>query len=754
MNDKEKLKTIEKDNTFIPITVDSGLINRLGEELVARQETAVSELIKNSYDADATEVKVVFYDAEKLGGTLTISDNGVGMTKDQIINGFMRISSDSKIKNPLTPVFKRKVAGKKGIGRFAVHKLGGSLKVITQSATDENSWELYLDWSKYQSGDNLSEVMHELKKIEKQKTTGTTLEINQLKATWNESEIKRVYRYVIDILQPDFLFPFDKDKKSNSVKNNSPFKVSCYTQSPDNEPKVLTNEKIMIFDQAVAEFEGFVDEEGNGFCAVTNATKLSSIKEVVDQDIINISSTEQGIATNNELADIFFDKYEPYSTLRNIHFKVYYFLIDNEFIPGNQIQATRQFLNEQGGVKIYHNGFRVLPYGEVKQGDDWLGLDQSTRRRSILPTHANLNFYGFVQITDNDEQFKQTSNREKFIESELAFKELRDFTYKAIVACTIKIAHARNIKVASTQKKLDIVQKDTKNEVRAIFATLLDSEQGKKIEKIITDAQKAIEKNFNKLIIEQQNQQKEALKELEMLRVLSSLGLNIAEFIHEMKQYIPAFENGTALLAQKIQDAQLKKIIDSLHHNSTLFRSYLGYFDAAIAANVSRELVVLDINKEIYKFQQAIKADADRNNLTIKVEPKVLGAKIAPIHISELSSILLNLYSNAKKALYRKKPTTKNILIQIDATENTVLIAFCDNGDGISEKNKSLIFDAFFTTSSPAGQLGDDNTELLGTGLGLKIVKDIIQSRGGKVYVSDNLPTNMATCICIEFKKY
>lgn len=71
---------MENEVTNVGFTVDAGLIQRLGYELVGRAETAVSELIKNSYDADATVVDVDFINAFTQGGSLIISDNGLGMT--------------------------------------------------------------------------------------------------------------------------------------------------------------------------------------------------------------------------------------------------------------------------------------------------------------------------------------------------------------------------------------------------------------------------------------------------------------------------------------------------------------------------------------------------------------------------------------------------------------------------------------------------------------------------------------------------
>lgn len=142
-----KLASFDKDN--IRFSVDAGIIDRLGTELVARQETAVSELVKNSYDADATKVTLMFENSNAIGGTLYIEDDGLGMTKEQLINGFMRISSTDKLRNPISERYKRNRAGQKGIGRFAVQRLGEKLTITTQTKNEDFALVLTINWNKY-----------------------------------------------------------------------------------------------------------------------------------------------------------------------------------------------------------------------------------------------------------------------------------------------------------------------------------------------------------------------------------------------------------------------------------------------------------------------------------------------------------------------------------------------------------------------------------------------------------------------------
>ena len=141
-------KLLEFDKHNVRFSIDAGVIHRLGEELVARHETALSELVKNSYDADAAVVNLYFKDTEIKGGTLTIEDFGNGMSRGELVKGFMRISSTGKVHEPVSPVHKRKRAGRKGIGRFATQRLGRHLTIITEKQSEDHAFQVNIDWDK------------------------------------------------------------------------------------------------------------------------------------------------------------------------------------------------------------------------------------------------------------------------------------------------------------------------------------------------------------------------------------------------------------------------------------------------------------------------------------------------------------------------------------------------------------------------------------------------------------------------------
>lgn len=280
--------TEEENIRKVGFTVDAGLIQRLGYELVGRAETAVSELIKNAYDADATVVDVNFIDSNVKGGTLIVSDNGVGMTEDQLINGFMRISSADKIHNPVSGKFRRTKAGKKGIGRFATQRLGEQLIIVTQTRDSDKALQIIINWNEYSIDRELSSITFPIEEIDKEKEEGTTLIIKNLRDGWTYASIRRVYRYVIDLFQPDYLS--DRSKNYNSaIQSEESFKANFY-QNIGNEIIPILNEKVSIFDKSLAVFEGYIDSTHNGIITIkSDSLGISDIIEIeYSKDVRNI----------------------------------------------------------------------------------------------------------------------------------------------------------------------------------------------------------------------------------------------------------------------------------------------------------------------------------------------------------------------------------------------------------------------------------------------------------------------------------
>lgn len=697
----------------VRFSVDAGIINRLGLELVAKHETAVSELVKNAYDADATKVKILFKDSSNAGGSLEIHDNGSGMTKDQLINGFMRLSSSEKMHFPLSPKYNRKRAGKKGIGRFSAQRLGKRLTIITQTIDAEQAQKITLNWDDFLGDKDLLSITNQILLTDKIQDEGTVLIIEQLRDIWTKATIERVYRYASEILQP---FPLSKTKKEARSLGDPGFKLSCI-KIDNGKREIIADEQTMFFEHALAEIDGKVDNEG--FMYLT----LKSSK---------LSYREKTFLLNKDV---------PFEILRNVSLKAYYFIYNTNFIPKQIESLIREKAKTQGAIRLYRNGFRVLPYGE--SDDDWLGLDASTRRRTVLPVHSNINFFGFIEVNnDYGEQFEETSSREGLLENK-AFKELADFGYKILTDAVTKIASVRGIKTRTNEKNWKKEPEEIISEAISDLKEIIENpNQG-----VFEEQQGGQSQEKNKLLKisqeletaqrEQKERKQEFIKEMSLLRVLAALGLTIGEFIHEIKQYQSALQHDIKNIENSSTLENVLHVNKRVKTNLEGLSTYVSYFDAAFSENVQRELKPIELRTVVYALKSTLEADINKRKIEF-VEPKFNGYNLFTIamHKSEWASILFNFYTNSRKAINRAKVNGK-IFIECGKIHNTVYLEFSDNGDGIQLENRDKIFNAFYTTSVPVGKIVRTHEEMTGTGLGLKIVRDIIISYGGKISVKE-----------------
>lgn len=713
------------DDNNIRFSVDAGIINRLGMELVARHETAVSELVKNAYDADATKVKILFKDTSDIGGTLEIHDNGLGMSKEQLINGFMRLSSSEKLHFPLSPKYNRKRAGKKGIGRFSAQRLGRKLTIITQTMNEDQALKIIVDWDDFLGDKDLLSITSQISITNKIQDEGTLLIIERLRDAWTKAQIERVYRYASEILQP---FPLSKTKKESKSFDDPGFKLNCI-KIDNGKKETIADEQTMFFEHALAEISGKVDNEGLMY--------------------LTLKSNKLGYREKTFLLN----KDAPFEVLKNVSLKAYYFVYGESEIPKTIETLIREKAKTQGGLRLYRNGFRVLPYGE--SDDDWLGLDASMTKRTFLPTHRNINFFGFIEVNnDYGEQFEETSSREGLLNND-AFKELMEFGYKVLTDAILKIAAVRGVKQRTNQKIWKKEPEEIINEVINDLKEIIENPHQDNFEeqqenKLLTKNRLfEIAQELETVQKEQKERKQEFIKEMNLLRILAALGLTIGEFIHEIKQYQSALQHDIKNIEDSTTLENVLHVNKRVKANLEGLSTYVSYFDEAFSENVQRELKPIELRTVVHALQSTLKADIEKRKIEF-VEPKFNGYNLYTIamHKSEWASILFNFYTNSRKAINRAKADGK-IFIECGKVYNTVYLEFSDNGDGIQLENRDKIFNAFYTTSVPVGKIVKTHEEMTGTGLGLKIVRDIITSYGGKIFVKE--PTKgFSTTIRIE----
>lgn len=694
-------------------SVDASHISKLGLELVAKQETAVAELVKNGYDADATHVDLIFNTMSAGRTSLEIYDNGSGMDIEQLEAGFMRLSTPNKVASPRSELYHRQKAGRKGIGRFAAQRLGRRLILETTTRHLNYGLRLDIDWEEFAAERNLSSVPSTIMRIRKPFEHGTRLTILDLRDSWSDAQIERSHRHIAELIQP---FPL---AVTSTASDADPGFKASFARERNGDLVIVADDWSVFFKHALAEIEGQVDENGFGSWTVTS-------------DRYGIKTHPTTIGPKKDAPT------EPYPHLRSVHFKAYYY-IDKE-TPRSFRSKVAEKLQSSGGIRLYRNGFRVLPYGE--RFDDWLKLNASNLLRKVLPPHSNRNFLGFVEINDVDgAHFEETSSREGLLENE-SFIELKDFVSAVLKSAILPIAGARDRRLTTTDTRQK--QRSPKGQAEDILARLNSLQRSATENPAYAIALSQVVDTVRQSVIDIGDTGEALLEELGMMRVLASLGLTIGEFTHEIRLALEAVKASASLLIASLEvEAVDAKRADSLLDQIADFEGYLTYFDATVRDNVSREVSALEIRDVVNSFIKVVSPKLDRKELTLEHEFDGFGLFMRPMHKSEWASILINLFTNSLKAI-RRAGIRGRIRIECGRVDGTIYLDFMDNGDGIPASNAEKIFDPFFTTTSSTGASDEDGT-FAGMGMGLKIVRDIVETANGEIVLRP-ASNGFATC--------
>lgn len=700
MADIDNMENIQQ---YIPdkigLTVDSALINRLGYELVGRAETAVSELIKNAYDADAKKVEVFFKDTELPGGNIIVRDNGTGMDFKTLKKGFLRISTSDKVENPNSDRYSRPRAGRKGIGRFATQRIGNKLTITTTKFDMDYALRVTIDWQAYQPNTDLETILFPIERVEKTQSEGTELAITGVRDAWTDSAILRVHRYVMNLFQPDYLH-------NSGAQEENTFETVFLKWSEDRYIP-LENGQEDFFSKALAVINGKVDFDHHGLINIKSDS-------LIMDDVLIMES--------------------EFPLLKNVSFKAYYFIYGRPEYYSNGMSATtlkaiQKVASNASGIRLYRNGFRVLPYGEPS--NDWINLNARWAGSSgINIPFGTHNLFGYVELIDQEGLlFDETSSREGLIENG-AFEQLTDFLYKAFTMARNRISSSQGLQRLKENRGVTDPtepQPDVQESVMKKIAYVRSYVQSKH-EAVGSEVEQQ-----QKRVLDMLTAVERVMGELEMLRVLAGLGLSIGSFSHEMDQFRPSLIGDLTHLLKN--DMPIKDIADSLNrHLETMF-AYTRFFNITVSENLNRNLGPVDVFEIMNRFHNTIKDDLDRQQIFYDFVPSVFDLMVGPMHEAELISVLYNLYTNARKAIIKNNQPGA-ILVTAGVEDRNAYLCFQDNGIGVPEENKRRIFDAFFTTSTPASFSADEKTKLTGTGLGLKIVMDILMTRGGKIFLA------------------
>lgn len=447
----------------IPISVAARLIYHLGEQLISDELVALLELIKNSYDADATRcvVKVDSSAETPYGpGVITIQDNGNGMLPYTVENDFLRLATNYKKVNKVSPYYKRRTLGEKGLGRLSYQRLGRFVQVRTiprinrlnetmhpsdrQSiAADQiNCIDITMDWDSFTDSDDISKVYAtvEEKRVDQPKF-GTYIAIQGIRnSNFWELSLEKRRRLQDEILA--LINPFVETKNTAAFNleldvNGERFLIDSIDESIVNRLSDVSSH--FSFDGHIltlrAEFkekyimrqkEQYLESwEKKGFSVVVDKFDVSSYSikaftaqldiESVWEKECQLTAHSVNLVDSKPATDFAFDG-SIYAVDKSVANRtgIDKEIMEESLFVQNNFQKIGKLWDRIAGVYMYRDQFRILPYGK----SDWLGFTQRSQKGKATIFKMG-NVTGYVRLNgEKSESIREQTNRQGILEDE------------------------------------------------------------------------------------------------------------------------------------------------------------------------------------------------------------------------------------------------------------------------------------------------------------------------------------------------
>lgn len=739
----------------------------LGRESVSKVDGAIIELIKNTYDADASFC-VLSFDTDN--DAIYIIDDGTGMNRDIIENCWMLIGTDNK-RLEYKSRKNRIKSGEKGIGRFALDRLGSVCEMFTKNASSKNTLYWKTDWGNFEeAGKTINEVAADLdylaegianflptdilksldkidSKIVDDYRSGTILKITGLRDKWTNKSIEKIINMLAYI-----------------IPNNASRDYIIYAQpSPKHDLKLIENEMIDEFDYKL---KAYFNGEKFNIQLIRNEYDLSKIPD----DVFKLKEFQSSPYTKNDFVNSKFDLDYSIEELINSNDKKlievvkeigkfsfeYTFLkatvtddLKETFYYKDISSKRRIWLNQNAGIKIYRDNFLVRPYGDVNSDSfDWLNLDARKASSPAGLAHdsgswrvRNSQGYGSVYISRIDNsKILDKSSREGIIDNEY-------YTFFKIVLANI---------INVFEKDRQYISRGLKKYKNIVDESTRKKEEGLKLAEKIIKEKKDLTKNQSKVYKENEHQNKSnykdteeeklaetvllideekenLLSEIKLLRSLATNGLITTSIVHDLT-------NLSSLLikrSDKIKEAYdynekrlLQRELEDLKRNDSFLSSWISVVMTQLKKD-KRKRTTSDLYIIAKNLKNILAPLLEQKKITLNIHGEENTA-IMKLFAIDFESLICNLIINSIDA-FRKIETNQRIIdIKIDYDLDNVFIYYKDNGPGISKtfKDPYEIFN-FGTTDKKSLISG----EIEGTGIGMYIVASTIREYDGEYII-------------------
>lgn len=723
------------------------LLTMLGDQLIRNEQVALSELIKNAYDADATWVKVTFEGFDEDFGAspsakIIVEDDGHGMTADVIENHWV---------NPATPMKlvakkgdRRKTArgriiqGEKGIGRFALLKLGRDVTMVTRppESPTENVLDLklaqydedFLDGDKAMFLDELDMEFdtvtpatviaeREIDLGGKKRTRaahGTRIEISPPVGKWSRGKVEKVFE---DLSRLQSIFveaPGQPDSSSGDgpAEDRSP---AAEARSGDDEFAVFiyrgeTYEPfrsdlrarldVLLTDHSVFKINGRFDEDAAAF-----RFDLSGQEKVLtlsDPEITGLAVFRDYLKLRG-LAPSEAEQLAPECGSFGFSFYVFDFSADAK----GRLQLDKQDkeLIKKHRIYLYRDGIRVFPYGDPE--DDWLLID--VRRGTVRASEflSNDQVVGFVNISQADNpNLRDKTSREGLVDTGLAVEDLRSLL-QALLAWVRKAPYEQYRQRTKQSSDVEVFRS---NKVQSLMDDAVTAAAA-------ANTPPRVRETLNEANRQYKAERRYLVQRAENTEHLAGVGLSVEAASHDlmlaMQRVMAAIDKLVSLCDgdAPIDKEALSAELISMRGLLSFVQSQMSDMQMLFRSTKQRrkDVRVVDLVEKVTKIFKTL---LDRHSIEVTVDT-VGSPLVAKTTDAVLLQLLLNLFDNATYWL-AAAPQPRAIEILLDGNQGTMV--FADSGPGFREDDLPYVFEPFYSGK------GED-----GRGLGLYIARQLLE---------------------------
>lgn len=700
------------------------LLTMLGDQLIKNERIALVELIKNSYDADAERVEVRFEKFNldmscKEQSRIVVRDDGTGMTLDTVQTAWMNPATpqkhlDKESGRDKTSGKNRIIQGEKGIGRFAVLKLGKTITVTTRTCDQDFETIIRFDFSRFDDdflneNDRPREIFLDEIKVDctqSQPTQfpgcshGTVIEIQDLKGIWKDKIINELCRDVSNLTDPVSRI------RGEAANNRFEIAIYCNGERRSVEADSTDNLKALIEDKAVFDVQG----------RFSTSEKLFSFSTKTDKEEISLSDAKIGglWVWRQQLREARGDvEISEELGCGDFAFQFYIFDFARGISGRHALNQKEKNLLKEHRIYLYRDDVRVYPYGDPD--DDWLNIDVTRGTGRAGDFFSNDQIIGWIDITQKgNPRLRDKTNREGLIESGGAAHDLI-FLIQTFLSYIKQYPFARYHEKQRQRKAARFVRGDL---VTQRLAELKQSLEESGDESRASDVSK-IESDYSR--------ERQYLSErADITEDLAGVGLSVEMASHDIMILMGRAQEISLELARTARDAG-----EEIQHRADMLVGVLqqitdGMQDVQSLFKASRRRrKVLKVEPILDKIHQIYRPLLEKNN--IRYEKVKMGASPLTANTNDgvVMQVLINLFDNAAYWLDTVATDKREIRVVVDGNQGELV--FADSGPGIDQDDLPYIFEPFYSGKGQEGR-----------GLGLYIARQLLDRHEYRIMVADN----------------